>query len=354
MHKLKVAIVGATGAVGQEFLRVLEEREFPCTSLSLFASARSEGKTARFRGESIPVHMLSEHGLAGHDLAFFSAGASVSRQYAPAAARAGVLVIDNSSAFRMDEAVPLVVPEVNPGDIAKHSGIIANPNCSTIIMVVVLKPIHDAATIKRVVVSTYQAVSGAGARAMTALFEETRAYLADETVAPGALPFASAPRHYQIAFNLIPQIDVFQDMAYTKEEWKMVRETERIMGPGIAVTATTVRVPVERCHSESLNIETQRKLSREEAREILARAPGVSVVDDPEDMVYPMPLLAAGRDEVQVGRIREDNTIECGLNVWVVGDQLRKGAALNAVQIAEEALRQGFIGNPRGTARNAV
>ena len=343
MRELKVAIVGATGAVGQEFLRVLEEREFPCATLSLFASGRSEGKTMRFRGESLPVRALSEARLAGHDLAFFSAGASVSREYAPSAARAGVLVIDNSSAFRMDPEVPLVVPEVNPGDMAKHSGIIANPNCSTIIMVVVLKPIHDAATVKRVVVSTYQAVSGAGARAISALFEETRAYLAGEAVTAGALPFASAAKHYQIAFNLIPQIDVFQDMGYTKEEWKMVRETEKIMGPGIAVTATTVRVPVERCHSESLNIETQRKLSREEAREILARAPGVSVVDDPENMLYPMPLFAAGRDEVQVGRIREDNSIERGLNLWVVGDQLRKGAALNAVEIAEEALRQGLI-----------
>ncbi|MGE5586954.1 MAG: aspartate-semialdehyde dehydrogenase [Clostridia bacterium] len=343
MHKLKVAVVGATGAVGQEFLRVLQERNFPCATLSLFASARSEGKTMRFLGENLPVRALSEAGLAGHDLAFFSAGASVSREYAPPAARAGVLVIDNSSAFRMDPEVPLVVPEVNPGDIAKHSGIIANPNCSTIIMVVVLKPIHDAATVKRVVVSTYQAVSGAGARAMSALFEEARAYLAGGTVTPGALPFASAPRHYQIAFNLIPQIDVFQDMGYTKEEWKMVRETEKIMGPGIAVTATTVRVPVERCHSESLNIETRRKLCREEVREILARAPGVSVVDDPEKMLYPMPLLAAGKNEVQVGRVREDNSIECGLNLWVVGDQLRKGAALNAVQIAEEALRQGVI-----------
>jgi len=343
VRKLNVAIVGATGAVGQEFLRVLEERDFPCATLSLFASARSEGKTMRFRGESLPVHALSESGLAGHDLAFFSAGASVSREYAPAAARAGVLVIDNSSAFRMDPSVPLVVPEVNPGDIAKHSGIIANPNCSTIIMVVVLKPIHDAATVRRVVVSTYQAVSGAGARAMSALFEESRAYLAGETVNPGALPFASAPRHYQIAFNLIPHIDVFQEMGYTKEEWKMVRETEKIMGPGIAVTATTVRVPVERCHSESLNIETERKLSREQALEVLSRAPGVKVVDDPEHMVYPMPLAAAGCDEVQVGRVREDNSIERGLNLWIVGDQLRKGAALNAVQIAEEALRQGLI-----------
>jgi aspartate-semialdehyde dehydrogenase len=340
---LKVAVVGATGAVGQEFLRVLGDRDFPCATLSLFASPRSEGKTMRFRGENLRVRALSAAGIAGHDIAFFSAGASVSREFAPLAARAGALVIDNSSAFRMDPEVPLVVPEVNPDAIEKHSGIIANPNCSTIIMVVVLKPIHDAATVRRVVVSTYQAVSGAGARAMSALFEESRAYLSGGTVSADALPFASAPRHYQIAFNLIPQIDVFQDMGYTKEEWKMVRETEKIMGPGIAVTATTVRVPVERCHSESINVETQRKLSREEAREILSRAPGVRVVDDPEQMLYPMPLSAAGKDEVQVGRVREDNSIEHGLNLWVVGDQLRKGAALNAVEIAEEAIRRGIV-----------
>ncbi len=343
MRKLKVALVGATGAVGREFLRVLEEREFPIGSMSLLASPRSEGRAMRFSGENLPVRALAKDSLPGHDLAFFSAGASISREFAPSAARDGVLVIDNSSAFRMNPEVPLVVPEVNPGEIARHSGIIANPNCSTIIMVVVLKPIHDAATVKRVVVSTYQAVSGAGARAMSALVEESRAYLAGETVSPGALPFASAPNHYQIAFNLIPHIDVFEDMGYTKEEWKMVRETEKIMGPGIALTATTVRVPVERCHSESLNVETERKLSRDEAREILARAPGVAVVDDPDEMTYPMPLLAAGLDEVQVGRIREDNSIACGLNLWVVGDQLRKGAALNAVQIGEKAIEQGLI-----------
>ncbi|MEW6228561.1 MAG: aspartate-semialdehyde dehydrogenase [Bacillota bacterium] len=343
MRSLKVAIVGATGAVGQEFLQVLADRRFPVGDLSLFASARSEGRTMRFAGETIPVTTLTEKSLSGHDVAFFSAGAAISREYAPLAARQGVLVIDNSSAFRMDPSVPLVVPEVNPDHIAGHSGIISNPNCSTIIMVVVLKPIHDAATIKRVVVSTYQAVSGAGARAMSALLEESREYLAGKPACAHALPFASAPKHYQIAFNVIPQVDVFEDMGYTKEEWKMVRETQKMMGSGFAVTATTVRVPVERCHSESLNVETARKLTRDEARKILASAPGVKVVDDPDEMIYPMPLFASGLDEVQVGRVREDNSLAFGLNLWVVGDQLRKGAALNAVQIAEEAARRGLL-----------
>ncbi len=343
MAGLNVAIVGATGAVGQEFLRVLEDRAFPVRSLTPLASARSEGKAVRFADESLPVRALTEKSLAGHDIAFFSAGASVSREFAPLAAREGALVIDNSSAFRMDPSVPLVVPEVNPGDIARHSGIIANPNCSTIIMVVILKPLHDAATLKRVVVCTYQAVSGAGARAMSALLEESRAYLAGEQVSGTALPYMSAPKHYRIAFNVIPQVDVFEDMGYTREEWKMVRETHKMMGSYFAVTATTVRVPVERCHCEALNVETAKKLTRSEARAVLASAPGVALVDDPDEMVYPMPVSASGRDEVQVGRVREDNSVPSGLNLWVVGDQLRKGAALNAVQIAEVAVRRGLL-----------
>lgn len=343
MRSLKVAIVGATGAVGQEFLQVLMDRKFPVGALSLFASARSEGRTMRFADEEIPVTTLTGKSLSGHDVAFFSAGAAVSREHAPLAARQGILVIDNSSAFRMDPSVPLVVPEVNPGDIARHTGIIASPNCSTTIMVVVLKPIHDAATIKRVVVSTYQAVSGAGAKAMAALLEESRGYLAGRPTCAHALPFASASKHYQIAFNVIPQVDVFEDMGYTKEEWKMVRETQKVMGSDFAVTATTVRVPVERSHSESLNVETAKKLTRNEAQRILASAPGIKLVDDPAEMIYPMPLLASGLDEVQVGRVREDNSVVSGLNLWVVGDQLRKGAALNAVQIAEEAARQGLL-----------
>ncbi len=343
MGRLRVAVVGATGAVGAEFLKVLGERCFPVGELALFASARSEGKSVSFGGEELRVSELKEASLDGFDLAFFCAGAAVSRQFAPLAARRGALVIDNSSAFRMDPSVPLVVPEVNPADISRHSGVIANPNCSTIIMVVVLKPLHDAATIKRVVVSTYQAVSGAGARAMAALFEESRAYLAGSPISPQALPYVSAPRHYQIAFNVVPQVDVFAEMGYTKEEWKMVRETEKIMGANIPVTATTVRVPVERCHSESINVETERKLTCDEARRILGLAPGVAVVDSPDDMAYPMPIDVSGLDDVHVGRIREDNTVPCGLNLWVVGDQLRKGAALNAVQIAEKAIEMGLL-----------
>lgn len=343
MRRLRVAIVGATGVVGQEFLKILAERDFPVDKLTLLASARSEGKSVEFRGEALRVGRISEEAIAGHDVAFFAAGASVSREYAPYAAEKGVLVIDNSSAFRMDPEVPLVVPEVNPGDILKHQGIIANPNCTTTIMVMALKPIDDAATVKRAVVSTYQAVSGAGAKAMEALFRESKAYLAGEDVVPEALPSTSFPKHYQIAFNVIPQVDVFQDMMYSKEEWKTVHETSKIIGRTLRITATTVRVPVERSHSISLNLETEHKLTREQALEVLSKAPGVQVIDDPGEMLYPMPLLASGTDRVQVGRVREDNSIPSGLNLWVVGDQLRKGAALNAVQIGEKALELGSL-----------
>ncbi len=343
MRRLRVAIVGATGVVGQELLKILDERNFPIDKLTLLASARSEGKPVEFGGEVLRVGTVSENSIAGHDIAFFAAGASVSRELAHAAANNGTLVIDNSSAFRMDPEVPLVIPEVNPADILKHSGIIANPNCTTTIMVMALKPIDDAATIKRAVVSTYQAVSGAGAKAMNALFREAKAYLAGEAVVPEVLPSASAPKHYQIAFNVIPQVDVFQDMMYSKEEWKTVHETVKIMGRTFGITATTVRVPVERSHSISLNLETKQKLTRQQALEILSKAPGIQVIDDPNEMLYPMPLLASGTDLVQVGRIREDNSIPSGLNLWVVGDQLRKGAALNGVQIAEKALELGCL-----------
>lgn len=344
MREFSVAVVGVTGAVGQEMLKCLEERGFPVGKIKPLASSRSAGKEITFKGETLRIEEARPQSFEGIDIAFFSAGASVSKELAPEAVRRGALVIDNSSAFRMDEGVPLVVPEVNPSAIAEHKGIIANPNCSTIIMVVALKPIHDRARIKRVVVSTYQAVSGAGARAMVELEEQTRAYLEGKAIVPQIIPLAKAEKHYQIAFNLVPQIDVFVEGGYTKEEMKMVNETRKIMGePGLKVTATTIRVPVFRSHSESINIETEDKLSREEAREVLAAAPGVEVLDDVERQIYPMPLDVSGKDAVYVGRIREDNSIEKGLNLWVVGDQIRKGAALNAIQIAEEAVAKGLL-----------
>lgn len=343
MRRYRVAIVGATGVVGQELLKILAERDFPIAKLTLLASARSKGKHVEFQGEALRVEEVSENSLAGHDIAFFAAGASVSREFAEGAIERGALVIDNSSAFRMDPEVPLVVPQVNPKDILRHKGIIANPNCTTTIMVMALKPIDDAASVKRAVVSTYQAVSGAGIKAMDALFRESKAYLAGEAVQPEVLPFASAPKHYQIAFNVIPQVDVFQDMMYSKEEWKTVHETTKIMGRAFGITATTVRVPVERSHSISLNLETERKLTREQALKILSKAPGIEVMDDPAEMLYPMPFFAQGTDLVQVGRVREDNSIPNGLNLWVVGDQLRKGAALNAVEIGEKALELGCL-----------
>jgi aspartate-semialdehyde dehydrogenase len=336
LRQFNVAVVGATGAVGQEILKVLEERNFPVERLRPLATARSAGKEIRFRGEAYTVEETRPESFDGVEIALFAGGAA-SKEYALAARDRGALVVDNSSAFRMEPEVPLVVPEVNPEDVKWHKGIIANPNCSTIIMVVPLKPIYDRAGIKRVVVSTYQAVSGAGAAAIKELELQTRAVLDGAEYPPQV--FA-----YQIAFNLIPHIDVFQEMDYTKEEWKMVKETRKIFhDDSLAVTATTIRVPVFRCHSESVNVETKEKLSAVEAREILARAPGVVVVDEPAAKKYPMPVLACSRDEVFVGRIRDDNSLDKGLNLWVVADQLRKGAATNAVQIAELAIKYGCV-----------
>ena len=333
---VNVAIVGATGAVGTEMLRILEERNFPVKSLHLLASKRSAGKTLSFKGKEVPVRELTPESFKGVEIALFSAGASVSRVFVPHCVQAGAVAVDNTSAFRMDEGVPLVVPEVNPEEIPKHKGVIANPNCSTIQMVLVLKPIHDAARIKRVVVSTYQAVSGAGWEALLELEEETEAVLNERKYKRKIFP-------HQIAFNCIPQIpqsDAFLPNGYTSEEMKMIDETKKIMGDrSIRVTATTVRVPVVRGHSESVNIETERKLTANAAREILSRAPGVVVYDDPKKQHYPLATLAAGRDETFVGRIREDLSIENGLNLWVVSDNLRKGAALNAIQIAEKLLK---------------
>ena len=331
----RVAVVGATGAVGQQMVACLEERNFPVARLVPLASERSLGKKVTFLGKEIPVEVLNEDSFDGVEIALFSAGGGISKEYGPIAARAGAVVVDNSSAWRMDPEVPLVVPEVNPGDIGLYTktGIIANPNCSTIQMVVALKPLHDAARIKRVVVSTYQAVSGTGQKAVDELAEQVRALLSCQPTKNKIYP-------HRIAFNCLPHIDVFLENGYTKEEMKMVNETHKIMGDdSIQVTATTVRVPVFYGHSEAVNIETERKLTADEARQILAKAPGVKVVDNPAKNEYPMPLDAAGQDLTLVGRIREDFSIANGLNFWVVADNLRKGAATNAVQIAELLIR---------------
>ncbi len=328
MKKYNVAIVGATGAVGQEFLKILTERKFPVGNLKLLATSRSAGKIIHWQGTDYVVEETRPDAFTGVDIALF-AGGSASTEFAMDAVARGAVVIDNSSAFRLDPDVPLVVPEVNPEDVEWHKGIIANPNCSTIIMVAALKPLHDAAGITRVVVSTYQAVSGAGREGIEELETQVGQFSRGEETRPQAFP-------YQIAFNLIPRIDVFQEGDYTKEEWKMVKETQKILhAPDMAITATTVRVPVFRSHSESVNVETEQKLTAAEAKYILAKAPGIIVIDDPAGDRYPMPLTAADTDEVYVGRIREDFSISNGLNLWVVGDQIRKGAATNAIQIAE-------------------
>ena len=331
-----VAVAGATGAVGNEMLQILEEQEFPVASLKLLASSRSAGKTLDFRGESLHVEELRDDSFEGVDIALFSAGAAASRQFAPAAAESGCVVIDNSSGWRMDPEVPLVVPEVNPHAVAdyRNKGIIANPNCSTIQMVVVLKPIYDAAGIERVVVSTYQAVSGTGKNAMDELTEQTRNLLTFQEVTPEVYP-------HRIAFNCFPHIGSFLENGYTEEEMKMVHETHKIMeDPNIRVSATTVRIPVFYGHSEAVNIQTERKLSAKEARVLLFQAPGVRVMDNPDERIYPMPSEAAGINDTLVGRIREDISIENGLDLWIVADNIRKGAALNTVQIAELLIKE--------------
>jgi aspartate-semialdehyde dehydrogenase len=330
MKKFTLAVVGATGLVGRKMIEVLEERNFPVGELRPLASARSLGKKLKFHGREIEVEELKPESFEGVDIALFSAGASVSKAFAPHAVKAGTLVIDNSSAFRMDNDVPLVVPEVNPGDIRNHAGIIANPNCSTIQMVVALKPLHDRWKIRRIVVSTYQSVTGAGKPAVTQLEAE----MAKEKNPPRKFP-------HQIAYNVLPHIDVFSDDGYTKEEKKMMNETRKIMGDeSILLTATCVRVPVFGGHSESVNIEFERPLALEEVMETLRQAPGVCVQDDVKQNIYPMPIWSHEKDEVFVGRIRRDTTIPNGLNLWIVSDNLRKGAATNAVQIAEEWVKQ--------------
>lgn len=328
-----VAVAGVTGAVGREMLKVLEQRDFPAERVVALASARSAGKRVPFRDGELVVAEMTPESFAGVDIALFSAGAGVSKQFREAVVAAGAVMIDNSSAFRMDEDVPLVVPEVNPEDVAWHSGVIANPNCSTIQMVVALKPLHDLAPIDRVVVSTYQAASGAGAAAMDELYAQTRDFLMGQEIT--VENFA-----HRIAFNCIPQIDVFLDDGSTKEEWKMVVETKKIMhAPSIEVAATCVRVPVLRCHSESVNVEFSSPVSLADARAALDAAPGITVMDVPGDRTYPMPALLEGTDDTYVGRLRVDPTVPNGIAMWIVADQIRKGAALNAVQIAETLIR---------------
>ena len=344
MNRYNVAVVGATGAVGQEMVKILEERKFPVAELRPLASERSQYRTVRFNGKEIPVSILNKDSFKGIQIALFSAGASVSKEYVAIAVKNKAVVIDNTSQFRMDTKVPLVVPEVNPEKIGEHKGIIANPNCSTIQMVVALKPIHDAARIKRVIVSTYQSVSGAGAQKIQKLVDQSRVSLQDFSVLQQSWKSYRPKEMPHFAFNLIPQIDVFVKGGYTKEEMKMIKEIQKIMGDdAIKVTATCVRVPVFCAHSESLNIETEKKLTVDEARRLLAKAPGIKVIDDPAHLQLPMPINAAGEDAVFVGRIREDPTIPNGLNLWIVADNLRKGAALNAVQIAEILALQEIV-----------
>lgn len=331
MKKYKVAIVGASGAVGQEFLRVLSEQDFPIDELRLFGSERSAGKSMEFKGKDYKIELLSETSdFSGVDIAFTSAGAGTAKQFAEVITRHGTVMIDNSSAFRMDEDVPLVVPEVNAADaLYRPRNIIGNPNCTTIQMVVALKPIDDLSKIKRVRVATYQAASGAGAAAMDELVEQF-ASLASGNV-PRVEKFA-----YQLAYNVIPQVDVFLDNDYTKEEMKMFNETRKILhSPDIRVSATCVRIPVLRAHSEAIWVETENPLEISEVREAFGKAPGLVVCDNPQEKIYPMPLEVTGKDPVYVGRLRRDIADDCGLSFWVVGDQIKKGAALNAVQIAQ-------------------
>jgi len=341
MKAYRVAIVGATGLVGKEFIKTLEQRNFPMASVSLLASDRSAGKKMLVNDQEVEVKEAAPDSLREIDIALFSAGAETSRYLSPIAAQSGAVVVDNSAAFRMEPAVPLVVPEVNVEDIQWHKGIIANPNCSTIQMVVALYPLHKVNPIKRITVATYQSVSGTGAAAVDELTTQSRQILDGQSTIPHVYP-------HQIAFNLLPEIDVFLDNGYTKEEWKMVEETRKIMhAEELAVSATCVRVPVFTSHSEAVQVEFSEPMAPDEARQILGQAPGVKVLDDPVISLYPQPWSAAGTDEVFVGRIRRDASHSNGLVMWVVADNLRKGAALNAVQIAEEMVKREWV-LPRG------
>jgi len=344
MERCNVAIVGATGMVGQEFIRVLVQRKFPMSSIKLLASNRSAGRKLTVGEQEIEVMETVPESFEGVDIALFSAGGATSRHFAPMAARAGAVVIDNSSAFRMEPDVPLVVPEVNPEDIRQHNGIIANPNCSTIQMVVALSPLHKVNPIKRIIVDTYQAVSGTGTAAVEELRVQTRQVMEGQEAVPHVYP-------HQIAFNVLPEIDVFLDNGYTREERKMVQETRKIMhADDIAISATCARVPVFVGHSESVHVEFNSPMSPDDAAGILAQAPGIRILDDTTISLYPQPWSAAGTDEVFIGRIRQDTSNPNGLVMWVVADNLRKGAALNAVQIAEEMIKREWI-SPKGVVK---
>ncbi|MCB4755912.1 MAG: aspartate-semialdehyde dehydrogenase [Elusimicrobia bacterium] len=333
-----VAVVGATGAVGREMIRMLEVRKFPVKSLRLMASSRSLGQKLKFNGVDIGIEELEPKAISNLDVAIFSAGGAVSKEYAPQFASKGIFVVDNSSAWRMDQGVPLVVPEVNPHVLSKDKKIIANPNCSTTQMVVALKPLHNVAKIWSIRVATYQSVSGAGWKGIQDLDSQTRAWAKGEEIPPSK----KIPK--RIALNVVPQIDVFDDGGYTKEELKMVHETRKIMeAPNMKISSTCVRVPVMRSHSEAVWIETERPMSVEEARELLRKAPGVILEDDPVNGIYPMPINAEGRGETFVGRIRKDLASANGLLLWIVSDNLLKGAALNAVQIAELLVQKGYF-----------
>ena len=339
MKTVRVAIAGATGAVGVEMLKTLEKRDFPVASLKLLASARSVGKTFSFRGETVAVEEMTHDSFKDVDLALFSAGSDISREYRPYVVDSGALMVDNSSAFRMEDAVPLVVPEVNPEDIDLHHGVIANPNCTTAIMLTAVAPLHRAAGLKRIVASTYQAASGAGAKGMAELSAQISALAAGQ---PPEVRFFA----YQLANNIIPHIDSFADNGYTKEELKMLNESRKMLHlPGLRVSCTCVRIPVPRAHSESLNLEFEREITPEQVRDILRAAPGVDLVDDPAAKLYPMPKDASERYNVLAGRIRQDISRDDrrGIDMFVSGDQLLKGAALNAVQIAEVALQRGRL-----------
>ncbi len=337
-YMVRVAILGATGAVGLEMIKTVEVRQFPCTSMKLLASERSAGKKLPFRGKLYPVQLATEKSFDDVDLVLASAGGAVSKRLAPAAVAAGAVVVDNTSAFRMEPNVPLVVPEVNPHAMEKHNGIIANPNCSTIQMVVALAPIHRTVGISRIIASTYQAVSGTGLKAIEEMLEQTRKLLDNQK------DFSPRVYPHQIAFNCLPHIDVFLDNGYTREEMKMVNETRKILeDDSIAISATCVRVPVIRCHSEAVTIETKKKISPAGIRELLSNALGVALVDDPSINDYPLAIYGENRDETYVGRIREDLSCPNGIVMWIVSDNLRKGAALNAVQIAEELVTRKLL-----------
>ncbi|KAB7708100.1 aspartate-semialdehyde dehydrogenase [Bacillus aerolatus] len=340
-----VALVGATGAVGQQMLETLEEREFPIRELTLLSSARSAGKVILFKGKEVTVQEAKPESFEGVDIALFSAGGSISKQLAPEAVKRGAIVVDNTSAYRMDKEVPLVVPEVNKDDLNKHKGIIANPNCSTIQMVAALEPIRQSYGLKKVIVSTYQAVSGAGAQAIDEMYNQTQAILDGKEFAPEVLPVGGDKKHYQIAFNAIPQIDKFEENGFTFEEMKMINETKKIMNmPELSVAATCVRLPVETGHSESVYFEVDTQgLSAADIKNKLTDAPGVVLEDNPAEQVYPMPAHCVGKKEVFVGRVRKDLDEDTGFHMWVVSDNLIKGAAWNSVQIAETLIEMELV-----------